>query len=841
MPDLSGPPATGPAPTEARATSEAGPRERSVRLARRRLYVDGQPRLCFAVEVHYFRLDRDQWADRLNRLQEAGCDQVSTYIPWLWHEVPDGTGHRFDLTGETDERRDLAGYLDLAAERGLGVIARPGPFVMAELKNEGIPFRVYDEHPEVLPVTWEGRRVGTRTADYLAPAFLDACRDWYAAVMPLLAERQWSRGGPVTAVQLDNEVGMLSWVTNSPDLTDHVCEDHRAWTRARYGDAEATRRTGAEATDPAAWAARLRSPEGDSLALHHDLGLYMRDRFRRYVATLRDEAERHGVTGVPFLVNVHGTDRGRGRTFPVGISQLFESYRGQDRITSGSDHYLHDLTVENVADLYTMNAFMAAVHDEEQPLTSLEFEAGSGDHGEDLSTLLPPEAVELKTRLCAAQGNRLMSYYLFTGGSNPPLPTPVGDGNDRIAFTGERHGFAAPIDPEGRENPTYATTRRVVTALRGMAPLLADMDEEDDGLALGFVPDHYLTEYAHPSSAPRAEQVADLERFRGMGPRDVLARALLLAGTSYPAVDLQAGPLDPARTRVLALASPSVLAGDVQHRLLDYVRAGGRLLLHGVLPSVDHDGRPCTELADGLGLRVAGRVDDTLNTDGRHYFPSVLSHGWAGPRAEVRVGYAQLLDAPAATPVLTEKQTGRPCAVETSLGQGRALVVACDFPCHLDFWRAALHSLGVERRIRVESTAAGVVATSTVDRRGQRLLHLVQVGPSPADVTVRHRGTPYLDGRAIHLPARSGVVLPAGIDVVGGSLLESTCEVVALEGQPVERLVLRPTQGAHGRDDVAVLRTDSEVVTDRGAVTVEAGRATVLVPPGAPTLTLTLR
>ena len=38
-----------------------------------------------------------------------------------------------------------------------------------------------------------------------------------------------------------------------------------------------------------------------------------------------------------------------------------------------------------------MNSFMAAVHDADQPLTSLEFEAGTGDYGEDLSRLTSPE------------------------------------------------------------------------------------------------------------------------------------------------------------------------------------------------------------------------------------------------------------------------------------------------------------------------------------------------------------------------------------------------------------------------------------------------------------------
>jgi beta-galactosidase len=156
---------------------------------------------------------------------------------------------------------------------------------------------------------------------------------------------------------------------------------------------------------------------------------------------------------------------------PDRISQLFESYRRQPQMTSGSDYYLGDLTVENAPDLYVSNAFLSAVHDADQLLTSLEFEAGNGDYGEDLSRLYPPEAIDLKTCMCVAQGNRLFNLYLFAGGYNPPLSTPVGDGNDHIAFTGERHGFAAPVNPEGRLNPTYGAAQRVFGAVRGAADL----------------------------------------------------------------------------------------------------------------------------------------------------------------------------------------------------------------------------------------------------------------------------------------------------------------------------------------------------------------------------------
>ena len=158
---------------------------RTIELRDRRIWLDGEPRLFLGGEVHYFRLARSLWRERLQQLKDCGCNMVATYVPWLWHELADGT---VDLTGRTHEQRDLAGFIDLAAEMDLYVVARPGPFIMAEIKNEGVPYRVYDP-PGVLPTTWNGATIPTRTADYLSPAFLDAARGWYAEVMPLIAER----------------------------------------------------------------------------------------------------------------------------------------------------------------------------------------------------------------------------------------------------------------------------------------------------------------------------------------------------------------------------------------------------------------------------------------------------------------------------------------------------------------------------------------------------------------------------------------------------------------------------------------------------------------------------
>ena len=132
------------------------------RLAGSRILIDGEPRMVLAGEVHYFRVPRDEWADRLLAARAAGLNAVASYIPWIWHELPDGT---VDLTGATRPERDLGAFIDLCADHGLWFIARPGPFQMAELKNEGIPFRVLREHPELRQVGWDGEPGSTHSLD----------------------------------------------------------------------------------------------------------------------------------------------------------------------------------------------------------------------------------------------------------------------------------------------------------------------------------------------------------------------------------------------------------------------------------------------------------------------------------------------------------------------------------------------------------------------------------------------------------------------------------------------------------------------------------------------------
>ncbi|MFF9815522.1 glycoside hydrolase family 35 protein [Streptomyces sp. NPDC014006] len=146
----------------------------------------GRPHRVLAGSLHYFRVHPGQWADRLDRLAALGLNTVDTYVPWNFHEGTPGDV-RFD------GRRDVARFLRLAQERGLDAIVRPGPYICAEWDNGGLP-------------AWLTGRPGVqlRTSD---PSFLDAVGRWFDHVLPRIAELQAGRGGPVVAVQIENEYG----------------------------------------------------------------------------------------------------------------------------------------------------------------------------------------------------------------------------------------------------------------------------------------------------------------------------------------------------------------------------------------------------------------------------------------------------------------------------------------------------------------------------------------------------------------------------------------------------------------------------------------------------------
>lgn len=75
-------------------------------------YLNGEPFKVLAGAVHYFRVPRQYWRDRLEKLKACGFNTVETYVAWNAH-MPEE--NEFDYSGMLD----LNAFLDEAQALGL--------------------------------------------------------------------------------------------------------------------------------------------------------------------------------------------------------------------------------------------------------------------------------------------------------------------------------------------------------------------------------------------------------------------------------------------------------------------------------------------------------------------------------------------------------------------------------------------------------------------------------------------------------------------------------------------------------------------------------------------------
>ena len=146
--------------------------------------INGQRTYIASGCIHYPRVPRDLWRDRLLRLKRAGFNTVQTYAFWNFHEPRE---NEWDFTGD----HDLGAFLDTAKEVGLYATVRVGPYVCAEWDSGGYPVWLKFKPP-----------MKVRTAD---PEYLKWNDHWYDKILPIVAAHQIHKGGNVIMVQLENE------------------------------------------------------------------------------------------------------------------------------------------------------------------------------------------------------------------------------------------------------------------------------------------------------------------------------------------------------------------------------------------------------------------------------------------------------------------------------------------------------------------------------------------------------------------------------------------------------------------------------------------------------------
>ena len=178
------------------ATSPEG-RVHKFEMRDHQFLIDGQPTQLIAGEMHFGRVQPEDWELRIKQAKAMGLNTISFYLFWNQVEKQEG---QFDFSGTNDVRR----VLKLCQDNGMWAILRPGPYCCAEVEYGGIPWWTL-KYPEVK----------IRSTD---PKWIEWSKRYISEVYKQVQDLQVTRGGPLLMVQLDNEYGIVAKESGDPDF-----------------------------------------------------------------------------------------------------------------------------------------------------------------------------------------------------------------------------------------------------------------------------------------------------------------------------------------------------------------------------------------------------------------------------------------------------------------------------------------------------------------------------------------------------------------------------------------------------------------------------------------------
>lgn len=151
--------------------------------------LDGKPLQMISGEMHYERVPREYWRERIKMAKAMGLNTIGTYVFWNAHEPMQG---HYDFTGNND----VAEFVRICKEEGMWVVMRPSPYACAEWEFGGYPWWLLKD-----------RNMKVRSKE---PSFINAYRAYMMEVGKQLAPLQVNHGGNILMVQIENEYGSYS-------------------------------------------------------------------------------------------------------------------------------------------------------------------------------------------------------------------------------------------------------------------------------------------------------------------------------------------------------------------------------------------------------------------------------------------------------------------------------------------------------------------------------------------------------------------------------------------------------------------------------------------------------
>lgn len=148
--------------------------------------LDNQPFTVKAAELHYPRIPRPYWENRIKNCKALGMNTICLYVFWNVHETQPGV---YDFSGQND----IAEFIRLCDKHDMKVILRPGPYVCAEWEMGGLPWWLLQKTD-----------ISLRDTD---PYFMERVSRFQDELADHLKGLTEAEGGPIIMVQVENEYG----------------------------------------------------------------------------------------------------------------------------------------------------------------------------------------------------------------------------------------------------------------------------------------------------------------------------------------------------------------------------------------------------------------------------------------------------------------------------------------------------------------------------------------------------------------------------------------------------------------------------------------------------------
>ena len=284
-----------------------------------------------------------------------------------------------------------------------------------------------------------------------------------------------------------------------------------------------------------------------------------------YLATLRRWLAEDGIRG-PYCHNAACSAMS-------GYYEPCVKKLGTDGFLMGYDHYY---SLNQFATSPNVDYFFLAIYACDMmrsygyPPVGLEIQCGTIG---DFAPVLKEDLLACHMSNLAA-GLKGINYYVFTGGPNFPGTESMSDTYD----------YSAPVHADGTLNATYESVKSFGEFVKEHAELLEAIRETSVQVGLEW---------------PNAADCAPVDKkFLKYG----MFYSLMQTPYHPQCVLLDRG-FDPAKP--LVLAGTTSMSAAMQRKVADFVLAGGRLLVAPDFPRIDHEGKPCTILADAVSAPVA--------------------------------------------------------------------------------------------------------------------------------------------------------------------------------------------------------------------------------------------